>query len=143
MSKLPFKRTNFKVLTHSAILNSLKQTSYVLICVFSILSAPFQFFKMFFSFFQPLSSFVFNLCFFSFFQLLSKAPSRTSSRRRKLSGDFWPGTNLIKLFTTVKGLHHPLDGVTNPKYKLLCFIQLTFFAKRRGHKLLNRIGAAI
>ncbi len=24
------------------------------------------------------------------------------------------------------GLHHPLDDVTNPKYKLLRFIQLTF-----------------
>ncbi len=32
------------------------------------------------------------------------------------------------------GLHHPLDGVTNPEYKLLHFIQLTnFFAKRRRH----------
>jgi hypothetical protein len=32
------------------------------------------------------------------------------------------------------GLHHPLDGVTNPTYKLLPFIQLTkLFAKRRGH----------
>jgi hypothetical protein len=31
------------------------------------------------------------------------------------------------------GLHHPLDGVTNPEYKLLHFIQLKFFfAKRRG-----------
>ncbi len=28
------------------------------------------------------------------------------------------------------GLHHPLDGVTNPEYKLLHFIQLTkFFGK--------------
>ncbi len=25
------------------------------------------------------------------------------------------------------GLHHPLDGITNPKYKLLHFIQLTKF----------------
>ena len=32
------------------------------------------------------------------------------------------------------GLHHPLDGVTNPKYKLLHFIELTIvFAERRGH----------
>jgi hypothetical protein len=31
------------------------------------------------------------------------------------------------------GLHHPLDGVTNPENKLLCFIQLTFFSKRRGN----------
>ncbi len=28
------------------------------------------------------------------------------------------------------GLHHPLDGITNPKYKLLHFIQLTFFSKK-------------
>ena len=32
------------------------------------------------------------------------------------------------------GLHHPLDGITNPKYKLLHFIQITkFFATRRRH----------
>jgi hypothetical protein len=42
------------------------------------------------------------------------------------------------------GLHHPLDGVTNPEYKLLHFIQLTnFFAKRRWHWLLTGLGAAI
>jgi hypothetical protein len=30
------------------------------------------------------------------------------------------------------GFHHPLDGVTNPKYKLLHFIQLTkFFCKEK------------
>ncbi len=30
------------------------------------------------------------------------------------------------------GLHHPLDGVTNPEYKLLPFIQLTkFFCKEK------------
>ncbi len=30
------------------------------------------------------------------------------------------------------GLHHPLDGVTNPKYKLLHFKQLTFCKKKRA-----------
>ncbi len=41
-------------------------------------------------------------------------------------------TGLVPL--SLIGLHHPLDGVTNPEYKLLCFIQLTtFFAKRRRH----------
>jgi hypothetical protein len=31
------------------------------------------------------------------------------------------------------GLHHPLDGVTNPKYKLLHFIQLTnLFCKEKA-----------
>ncbi len=28
------------------------------------------------------------------------------------------------------GLHHPLDGVTNSKYKLLRFIQLTIVLKK-------------
>ncbi len=28
------------------------------------------------------------------------------------------------------GLHHPLDGITNPEYKLLRFIQLTIFLQR-------------
>ncbi len=28
------------------------------------------------------------------------------------------------------GLHHPLDGVTNTEYKLMCFIQLTIFLQR-------------
>ncbi len=28
------------------------------------------------------------------------------------------------------GLHHPLDGLTNPEYKLLRFIQLTIFLQR-------------
>jgi len=28
------------------------------------------------------------------------------------------------------GLHYPLDGVTNPEYKLLHFIQLTNFLQR-------------
>jgi len=28
------------------------------------------------------------------------------------------------------GLHHPLDGITNPKYKLLRFIQLTIFLQK-------------
>ncbi len=28
------------------------------------------------------------------------------------------------------GLHHPLDGVTNPKYTFLRFIQLTIFLQK-------------
>jgi hypothetical protein len=40
----------------------------------------------------------------------------------------------IALLEASIGLHHPLDGVTNPEYKLLRFIQLNkFFAKRRRH----------
>ncbi len=30
------------------------------------------------------------------------------------------------------GLHHPLDGVTNPEYKLLLFLQLTKFNAKSG-----------
>ncbi len=36
------------------------------------------------------------------------------------------------------GLHHPLDGVTNPQYKLLHFIQLTFFCKKKRALAFNR-----
>jgi hypothetical protein len=36
------------------------------------------------------------------------------------------------------GLHHPLHGVTNPEYKLLRFIQLTFFCKRKRPQAFNR-----
>ncbi len=35
------------------------------------------------------------------------------------------------------GLHHPLDGVTNPKYKLLHFIKLTFFCKKKMELAFN------
>ncbi len=40
------------------------------------------------------------------------------------------------------GLHHPLDGVTKPEYKLLHFIQLIFFQREEGTTL-TEIGAAI
>ncbi len=29
------------------------------------------------------------------------------------------------------GLYQPLDGITNPKYKLLCSLTTNFFANRR------------
>ncbi len=38
-----------------------------------------------------------------------------------LSCDFDRGYNNSDII----GLHHPLDGVTNPEYNLLCFIQVT------------------
>ncbi len=39
----------------------------------------------------------------------------------------------------VIGLHHPLDGITNLEYKLMCLIQLTiFFVKRRSQLAFNR-----
>jgi hypothetical protein len=38
--------------------------------------------------------------------------------------------NCNSIYGTLIGLHHPLDGVTNPEYKLLCFIQLTNFLQR-------------
>ncbi len=40
-------------------------------------------------------------------------------------------TDATILYCKVIGLHHPLDGVTNPEYKLLHFIQLTFFCKKK------------
>jgi hypothetical protein len=36
------------------------------------------------------------------------------------------------------GLHHPLDGVTNPEYKLLRFIQLTNFLQEKKALAFNR-----
>jgi hypothetical protein len=45
----------------------------------------------------------------------------------------WRGTEEIpqKCKKIIIGLHHPLDGVNNPKYKLLHFIQLTNFLHRK------------
>jgi hypothetical protein len=46
---------------------------------------------------------------------------------------------VIKFRSELKGLHHPLDGITNPEYKLLCFIQLTkFFWKEEKALAFNR-----
>ncbi len=36
------------------------------------------------------------------------------------------------------GLHHPLDGITNREYKLLCFIQLSIFCKEKKTLAFNR-----
>ncbi len=42
------------------------------------------------------------------------------------------------------GLQHPLDGVTNLKYKLLHFMQPNnFFCKEKKALAFNHIGAAI
>jgi hypothetical protein len=45
----------------------------------------------------------------------------------------WRGTEEIpqKCKKKIIGLHHPLDGVNNPKYKLLHFIQLTNILQRK------------
>jgi hypothetical protein len=39
-------------------------------------------------------------------------------------------------------LHHPPDGITNPKYKLLCFLTTKFFCKEKKVLVLTGIGAA-
>ena len=39
--------------------------------------------------------------------------------------------NLLQVWCHPMGLHHPLDGVTNPEYKLLRFKQLTNFFLQR------------
>ncbi len=45
----------------------------------------------------------------------------------------------MALILSIIGLHHPLDGVTNPKYKLMCFIQLTkFFCKEKKTLAFNQ-----
>jgi hypothetical protein len=40
-------------------------------------------------------------------------------------------------FKAIK-LHHPLDGITNPKYKLLRFIQITIFCEKKRALAFNR-----
>jgi hypothetical protein len=42
-----------------------------------------------------------------------------------------------------KGLYHPLDGITNPKYNLLHFLTIIIFTKRRRNQLLTGIGSVI
>ncbi len=36
------------------------------------------------------------------------------------------------------GLHHPLDGVTNPKYNLLCSLSTSFFCKEKKTLAFNQ-----
>jgi hypothetical protein len=56
----------------------------------------------------------------------------THSLTRKI-GELQLTVNKRQVYLMSKVLHHPLDGVTNPEYKLLRSIQLTnFFAKREG-----------
>jgi hypothetical protein len=60
----------------------------------------------------------------------------TSGKRGKVSTKFlkkWK--NIFSSKFTFQSLHplrlhHPLDGVTNPEYKLLRFIQLTIFLQK-------------
>ncbi len=42
------------------------------------------------------------------------------------------------LFTHPIGLHHPLDGVTNPEFKLLHFIQVAIFCKEKKALAFNQ-----
>jgi hypothetical protein len=37
-----------------------------------------------------------------------------------------------------KGINHPLDGVTSPKYKLLCFLTTELFCKEKNALAFNR-----
>jgi hypothetical protein len=37
----------------------------------------------------------------------------------------------ISVVSDIIGLHQPLDGVTNPKYKLQCFVTTNFFSLKR------------
>jgi hypothetical protein len=46
----------------------------------------------------------------------------------------FPGSTQTTFRLSPIGLHHPVDGVTNPKYKLLHFLTTKYFiAKRRRH----------
>jgi hypothetical protein len=39
---------------------------------------------------------------------------------------------------TLIGLYHPLDGVTNPKYRLLCFLTTKFLCKEKKALAFNQ-----
>ncbi len=46
----------------------------------------------------------------------------------------WQNEKLMKWQVDQMGLYHPLDGITNPKYKLLHFLKTKiYFAKRKRH----------
>jgi hypothetical protein len=54
-----------------------------------------------------------------------------------------PGTNTLAYYeyskiTDAIGLHHPLDGITNAEYKLLHFIQVTYFCKEKKAPAFNQ-----
>ncbi len=40
------------------------------------------------------------------------------------------GSEWLQVVIYLIGRHHPLDGITNPEYKLLHFVQLTEFWQR-------------
>ncbi len=47
--------------------------------------------------------------------------------------------DFLKIIDLAIGLHHPLDGVPNSEYKLLCFIQLIkYFCKDQKARAFNR-----
>jgi hypothetical protein len=44
----------------------------------------------------------------------------------------WSYEALKRLRAALIGLHHPLDGVTNPEYKLSHFIQVSNFLEKNA-----------
>jgi len=45
---------------------------------------------------------------------------------------------MAAVMPTKIGHYHPLDGITNPKYKLLCFLTIKFFSKVKKALAFNR-----
>jgi hypothetical protein len=66
----------------------------------------------------------------------SRVTIQASSLRNHESNLSYDCTN--KIYVLPIGLHHPLDGITNPEYKLLRFIQPTkFFCKKKNALAIN------
>jgi hypothetical protein len=43
--------------------------------------------------------------------------------------------SIIVDFKNLMRLHHSQDGSTYPRYKLMCFVYISFFMKNKTHKL--------
>ncbi len=54
----------------------------------------------------------------------------------------WAQVFVHDIYTMAIGLYHPLDGVFNPKHKLLHFLTTNFLQREEG-RLLAGIGSAI
>jgi hypothetical protein len=40
--------------------------------------------------------------------------------------------SILQIISPLIGLYHPLDGITNPKYKLLHFLTTDFFKEKKA-----------
>jgi hypothetical protein len=68
--------------------------------------------------------------------LKSRLRASTDGNQQTIFGNFSQKSR-VSLEKMRIGLYNPLDGVTNPQYKLLHFLTLTFFYKEKKAPDLN------